>query len=263
MAAAAARYADNPNVVGYFISFANHHSLDWNVQDDVFTWADPLVCPCGKPPPKLCGPIVQDQPAMWIAAGWTEQKMLDVGKELCDYAAEKFPKQNFRMPIGGLTDPRMSTPTSDPNDGNYSQLARDIMAWVETRDYNTRFYPMRQIFLCSWKDGTLYLPPNPIPNFNSQRFIEYMMAIRAWGNGPTPGLSGMQNQWGSGCDLLNHAVGCDSVTCPKPCVMQLALNKAITYNIDALEITGNDPTNSDLYDIIRNGTIAMGGTPRP
>src|SRR5881275_2076497 len=104
-------------------AFANHNTQDWNIQDTIGN----IVCPtCPQPPPTLCGTVALDQPSQWLAAGWTEPTMLEIGKEMCDAAAAAFPNQNIKLPIGGLTDNRMSTPDGDPAHGNYSQLARDI-----------------------------------------------------------------------------------------------------------------------------------------
>src|SRR5437667_12737099 len=85
-------------------AYAKHDTNDWNIQHTLGT----IACPnCPQPPPTLCGNIYVDQPAQWIAAGWTEQQMLQVGKEMCDAAAEAFPNQNIKLPIGGLSDIRM------------------------------------------------------------------------------------------------------------------------------------------------------------
>jgi len=59
--------------------------------------------------------VVVDQVQQWLNAGWTEQAMLQVGKDICDAAAAAFPNQNIKLPIGvtnsilGATDPGHTT----------------------------------------------------------------------------------------------------------------------------------------------------------
>src|SRR5712691_3590160 len=48
IAAAGARYTNNPAIQGFMASFANHHSNDWNIQDTVGVIACP---PCPPPLP--------------------------------------------------------------------------------------------------------------------------------------------------------------------------------------------------------------------
>src|SRR5437667_29124 len=75
IAAAGAKYTSDPAIVAVnMAAFANHDSNDWNIQDTVGT----IHCPhCPQPPPTLCGNIYVDQPAQWIAAGWTDGSYYD------------------------------------------------------------------------------------------------------------------------------------------------------------------------------------------
>ena len=76
IAAMGARYTNDPAIVAVnMAAFANHNTQDWNIQDTVGT----INCPsCPQPPPTLCGDNYVDQPSQWLAAGWTEQRMLQV-----------------------------------------------------------------------------------------------------------------------------------------------------------------------------------------
>src|SRR5256712_12039334 len=100
---------------------------------------------CPQPPPTLCGNIYVDQPAQWIAAGWTEQLMLQVGKEMCDAAAAAFPNQNIKLPIGGVSDLPKSFTDPGPHNSTYTTLLRDIGNYV-------------------YGKASLGIPPPPYPN---------------------------------------------------------------------------------------------------
>jgi len=276
IAAAGAHYTNDPAIVATnAATFANHHSNDWNIQD----WVGSVQCPrCPQPPPTLCGTQIVDQVQQWMDAGWTEQQMLRVGKEICDAAAAAFPNQNIKLPIGGLTDNRMSTPDGDPAHGNYTQLARDIENYVygnadlgiPPQPYANRFYMQRNVFTATWKNGDYY--DTYTPPFEAEAYIKYMIrnhAKPANAGGLTPGQAGLQMIASA---TLGPTTGCRlgggdgngpcGPTCPPVCVMQTALDIARTYNTDFIEIFAQDAQNPDFYAMITAATIAMGGTPR-
>jgi hypothetical protein len=124
IAAMGARYTNDPAIVAVnMASFANHNTQDWNIQDTIGN----IVCPrCPLPPPTLCGSIIVDQPSQWLAAGWTEPQMLQIGKEMCDAAAAAFPNQNIKLPMGGL-----DITFCDLSGGTYTTLCPDIENYVE------------------------------------------------------------------------------------------------------------------------------------
>ena len=78
IAALGARYTNDPAIVAVnMAAFANHNSQDWNILDTIGT----VHCPsCPVPPPELCGNVNLDQPSQWLAAGWTEAQMLQIGE---------------------------------------------------------------------------------------------------------------------------------------------------------------------------------------
>lgn len=275
-AAVGAHFADNPVVEGYMIQFANHHSQDWNVQDLV----GPITCPgpfcsaiipginCISKVSNLDGTCTAevDQAQQWVDAGWSEELFVACGKEIIDAAALAWPNQRLELPIGGISDSRMAA--------NYSSPAKALIDYVfgdpDTaglgKSFASRFYPTRQIFLASWKDGTFYLA-NP-PGQNSQNYIRWMIAYRARAAGPFPGRASVQNQWGASagppdCLLQGGSDGICGPTCPPACVIQACFDKILTYNLDRIEIIFGDTMNTDFYEIISDATIAMGGTPRP
>jgi hypothetical protein len=274
IAAAGARYARDPAIVVVnMAAFANHNTQDWNVQDTVGT----IRCPrCPQPPPTLCGTINVDQPAQWLAAGWTEQRMLQVGKEMCDAAATAFPNQTIKLPIGGLEDRLASTDPGHTN-GTYTTLCRDIEDYVygnasrgiPPRPYANRFYMQRNTVDANWGDGRQY--DTYTPGVDSPRYIKYMIrthAKPASAGGLTPGQAGLQMVSAA---MLGDATNCRQgggpdgpcgPNCDPVCVMQTSLDVATTYNTDFIEIWPQDGANPDFYPMIRAATIEMGGRPR-
>jgi len=124
--------------VAVVAQFANHNSNDWNIQDTIGT-----IGPCHDG-----NTYTVNQPAQWIAAGWTIQKMFDVGTQILDTTAASFPNQLIKHPIGGLAD-ELVQPFLDPDSG-YGSLAKMIVDYVATRPYDNRFYPQRNIVDANW-----------------------------------------------------------------------------------------------------------------
>lgn len=253
IAAMGARYTNHPNVVAVnMAAFCNHNSQDWNVLDYIGS----IQCPtCPQAPPKLCGLQTGfDQPAQWIAAGWTEQVMLQIGKEICDACAVAFPNQNLKLPIGGISDHRMAT--------NYSLLARDIENYIygnvtlgiPPRPYAGRFFMQRNTLDASWQPGSHW--DTNIPGFDAENYIKYMIRKHH-------PQSGLQNV----ADATNHAsrLGQGYTGCPgfdPVCVVQTAIDVAISFGVTFYEVFPQDGGNPAFYNMIKAGTIAMGGIPR-
>ncbi len=274
IAAFGAHYTNDPAIVATnAAAFANHNSNDWNIQDFVGT----VRCPsCPQPPPTLCGSQTVDQVQQWLDAGWTEAKMLRVGKEIIDAAAAAFPNQNIKLPIGGLTDNRMSTPDGDPAHGNYTQLARDIENYVygnadlgiPPQPYANRFYMQRNTVTATWKEGPYY--DTYTPPFTVDAYIKYMIrnhAKPADVGGLTPGQAGLQMIAAAYlCPTSCRIAGGTGDPCApdddRLCVLQAALDIATTYNTDFVEIFAQDAQTPDFYDMITAATISMGGRPR-
>ena len=270
IAAMGAKYTNDPAIVAVnMAAFANHNTQDWNVQDTVGT----IECPgCPQPPPTLCGSIIVDQPAQWLAVGWTEQQMLQIGKEICDAAAAAFPNQNIKLPIGGLDITYL-----DFSGGTYSTLCRDIENYVygnaslgiPPQPYANRFYMQRNTVDANWGDGTQY--DTFTPGFDSERYIKYMIRAHAAPLPPwtTPRQAGLQMVSAASlgdttnCRQGGGPTGPCGPTCDPVCVMQASLDVARTYNTAFIEIWAQDSANPAFYDMIRAATIAMGGTPRP
>ena len=269
IAAAGAKYSNDPAIVAVnMAAFANHNTQDWNIQDTVGI----IPCPhCPQPPPTLCGDIYVDQPAQWLAAGWTEQKMLQVGKEMCDAAAAAFPNQNIKLPIGGL-----NITYSDFSGGTYTTLCRDIENYVYGNEslrippqpYANRFYMQRNTVDANWGGGRQF--DTYTPGFNSPRYIKYMIRAHAHPNPPwtTPRQAGLQMLASAtlgpttNCRQGGGPNGPCGPNCDPVCVMQTSLDVAITYDTAFIEIWPQDAANRDFYAMIRAATIAMGGTPR-
>jgi len=269
IAAAGAKYSSDPAIVAVnMAAFANHDSNDWNIQDTIGT----IACPdCPQPPPTLCGNIYVDQPAQWLAAGWTEQLMLQVGKEMCDAAAAAFPNQNIKLPIGGLD---ITYP--DFSGGTYTTLCRDIENYVygnaslgiPPQPYANRFFMQRNTMAANWTDGSYY--DTYTPGFNGEPYIKYMIRAHAHPNPPwtTPGQAGLQMVGAAtlgattNCRQDGGPTGPCGPTCPPVCVMQASLDVARTYGTDFIEIWTQDAVDPDFYNMVTAATIAMGGTLR-
>jgi len=269
IAAAGAKYTNDPAIVAVNMAcFANHDSNDWNIQDTIGT----IQCPdCPQPPPTLCGNIYVDQPSQWLAAGWTEPQMLQIGKELCDAAAAAFPNQNIKLPIGGL---EITYPAFDG--GTYTTMCRGIQDYVygnaslgiPPRDYASRFFMQRNTVAANWQVGTYF--DTYVPGFNADPYIKYMIRAHAHPNPPwtTPGQAGLQMVAAAtlgavtDCRQGGGPDGPCGPTCDPVCVMQTSLDVARTYGAAFIEIWAQDDVNPAFYDMIKAATIAMGGTPR-
>src|SRR5207237_3060769 len=108
-------------------TFTNHHSNDRNIHDTVGVIAFP---PC--PPPIPCyssSHTTVHQVQQWLDAGWTEQAMLQVGKDICDAAAAAFPNQNIKLPIG-VTNSILGATDRGHTNGTQTTLCRDIEDYV-------------------------------------------------------------------------------------------------------------------------------------
>ena len=269
IAAMGAKYTNDPAIVAVnMAAFANHNSQDWNIQDAI----ENIVCPrCPQPPPTSCGTVAVDQASQWLAAGWSEQRMLNIGKDTCDAAAAAFPNQNIKLPIGGL-----DITYSAFSGGTYTTLCRDIQDYVygnaslgiPPRPYANRFFMQRNTVAANWQVGSYF--DTYIPGFNADPYIKYMIRAHAHPNPPwtTPGQAGLQMvsaaTLGSTTDCRQGGGpdGPCGPTCDPECVMQASLAVATTYNTAFIEIWPQDAANPDFYNMIRAATIAMGGTPR-
>src|SRR6266446_4379387 len=269
IAAAGAKYTNDPAIVAVnMAAFANHDSNDWNIRDTI----GPLVCPtCPQPPPTQCGTITLNQPSQWLAVGWSEPQMVEIGKETCDAAAAAFPNQNIKLPIGGLD---ITYPAFDG--GTYTTMCRGIQDYVygnaslgiPPRDYANRFFMQRNTVAANWQVGTYF--DTYVPGFNADPYIKYMIRAHAHPNPPwtTPGQAGLQMVAAAvlgattDCRQGGGPDGPCGPTCDPTCVMQTSLDVARTYGTAFIEIWAQDSVEPDFYDMIKATTIAMGGTPR-
>jgi hypothetical protein len=279
IAAAGARYSNDPAIVGYIASFCNHNSGDWNIQDTV----DPaFTCPdCGtQGPGQECGPQPLDQPQQWLDAGWTRDKMLTVGQEIMDTVAAAFPRQNIKLPIGGLADAlAMDTPSND----GYSRLARDVELFVygtdgtrsgPARSYADRFYFSRNIVTAGWADGSTYDPPYPPgikPAFGAENYIKFMIRTHGRDYNKVAGLQMVAGATNGGNDCAINGggagvcAGCVPGSVPPDvalCMMTAAIDAAISYDVTFVEVFAIDGGNAAFRQLFIDKTLEMGGTPR-
>ena len=128
--AAGARYASDDAIVAVWASFVNQNSGDWHPQDTVGTVHCPPAPPCVPGPIQQCGDVTVDQVQQWLDAGWQEETMLQVGKEIAQEVAIAWPRQNIKLPVGGLAD---ALAQDTPLENGYSRTAREMVDWVYGR----------------------------------------------------------------------------------------------------------------------------------
>ncbi len=245
------RYANDPAIVAVNAQFINHHSNDWNLLDTIGTIGP---CPDGNT-------YTVNQPAQWIAGGWTIQKMFDVGTQILDTTAESFPTQSIKLPIGGLDD-ALVQPFLGPTSG-YGSLAKMIVDYGSAQPYANRFYPQRNTVDANWGLAST-LDTNP-PGIDSIRYPKLLVWNHTRPDGPTPGQGGLQmvesatDGSTTGCRQGGGPNGPCGPTCDPLCVLQDSLEVSLSYNPSFIEIWPDDGMNPNLYSLIESTTLAMGG----
>lgn len=265
IAAAGARYTNDPAIKATFATFMSRSSMDWG------TFTQVGASPC---PPPNNAPL--DQPQQLLDAGWTRALMLQIGKEIVDAVAVAFPNQCLKLPIGAIKDNRLNQTSPDPLGGlaNQTTLAREITDYVygntslgiPARPYANRFYISRNTFAVPSPTAP-ELIANP-PPVTSENYIFKMILDKS----PNSGLQ-----------TVDAASRCrDGQVCrqngSQPCinalqVMTNSLDEMRTYGTTWLECFTQDGQNvtvypayngrTTFYQLMRDTTIAMGGTPRP
>jgi hypothetical protein len=246
------RYANDPAIVAVGAQFANHNSNDWNVQDTVGT-----IGPChdGKS-------YDVNQPLQWTNAGWTIQKMLDVGEEILDATAAAFPNQSIKHPIGGLAD-GLVVPFLGPDSG-YGSLAKLIVDYVATTSYANRYFPQRNTVDANWGVASTLDPPND-PSVKSIRYPKKLVWDHTRPDGPTPKQGGLQmvssatDGSTTACRQGGGPTGPCGPNCDPLCVLQASLEVSLTFYTSFIEIWPDDAMNEDLYPLVESTTVAMGG----
>ncbi len=252
IAAAGEHYSADPDIVAVFASFANHNSLDWNVQDFVGDLPD---CPNGET-------THVDQPKQWLDVGWTRAAMLQVGKDIVNAVAAAFPTKCIKLPIGGL-DVSLANTSPDPRGGagNYSTLAYEITAYVygdptasppiPAQPYADRFYVQRNTVADTWG-----VPVADPPPYSAEGYIKYMIYQHAPQSGlQTVTSASMCIPDGYTPCRLHGSQPCTSIAA----VMQAAINVMVGYHTDFIELWTQDAATPLFYQMVADATIAMGG----
>ena len=246
------RYANDPAIVAVTTQFFNHHSSDWNTLDTIGT-----IGPCGDGKT-----YTVNQPQQWIDAGWTIQKVQDVGTQILDAAAAAFPNQSIKLPIGGLAD-ELVQPFLGPDSG-YGSLAKIIVEYVATKPYANRFYPQRNTVSSNWGTGPSLDPPDE-PTIDGPRYPQKLVWDHSRPDGATPKHGGLQMV---GCATDGATTNCRQgggptgpcgPACNPVCVLHTSLDVSLTYNTSFIEIWAQDAMNPNLYSIAESTTLAMGG----
>ncbi len=223
--AAGARYANNPTVVAVMASFANTYTNDWTVPHDVG-----YISGCG---------VTVDQVTDWLNAGYTTDKMLNVGKEIIDTTAEAFPNQALKLPIAQ---------TADGLDGVSTDLAEQIINYAYSK-YPDRFFAQRNALSTKTSGANSTAVKNALPG-TSQYIYKLLRDHR-----PMIGLQMLAAA--SNGDTDNCRQNNNVSPCPPYDVLLHSVNIGLAYNPRFLEYWNEDSANPDLYDVFTYATQTM------
>jgi hypothetical protein len=225
IAAAGARYASNPIVVGVNTSFANWSNQDWSVPNVVGIDSD-------------CGGVMLNQVQQWQAAGYTTQKMLAAGEQTIDTIALAFPAQGLKLAIHG---------TAAALDGTLTTLTQTILNYDYTK-YPTRFFAQIDFLSALTPLATDLSVASASPNTDLYLYkllnqfspqIGFQMLSNATNNGGNCRLNG------------------GTFPCPPQQVLQNVINIVDTYSPTFLEFANVDATNPALFSIIQGPGAAV------
>ena len=223
--AAGERYADNPDIVGVMVSFANANSNEWHVPHAVGDVCDTQV----------------DQVQDWLDAGYTTTKMLDAGKETIDAWADAFPGQALKLPIA---------PTHRDLDGSITELAELIV------DYGYATYPDR--FFAQMNGLSTKIPyaddpdiVNAIPD-TPPYFMKLLLD-----HSPQIGLQMLAGA--SNGDTDNCRLNGKKSPCPPVDVLQETVEIGLSYHPSYIEYWYVDAENPELRPVLQYANQMMEG----
>jgi hypothetical protein len=215
IAAAGARYATNPLVVGVNVSFANWYTYDWNV---------PTFMGTGP------GGAALDQLQQWIGAGYTIQKMLTAGEQTIDATAAAFPTQALKLPIHG---------DNAALDGTNTALATQVLNYGFTK------YPTRFIAEIDYLSTTMQ-PAGSSKVVNASPATDYYLLKLLTLYSPEIGV---QTQFAATNGMGNCGLNGGASPCPDFQTLQNALIVGQSYNPAYVEVFPQDATNPALASL--------------
>ena len=205
------KYSSDNEIVGVMTSFANTYSCEWNIPHVRTSY-------CGG------ANLWQD----WLDAGYTHEKMLNIGKEIIDTTANAFPNQNLKLPIAE-TNKEIS-------------LAEDILVYAYGK-YSDRFYAQANKLS---KDVSL-ADDNPDAVHNLIKQYSPNVGLQM--------IASATNCESDGCRLNGKVCPCGS----SAKILREVIDIGLSYNPSFIEYWEIDSKNLVLYDEMEYATEEMGG----
>jgi hypothetical protein len=221
------RYANDPAIVGVTVAFANANTDDWGVPHED---RRALRAECG---------IDFDNQQEWLQAGYSNEKMLDIGKDLLDTTASAFPRRELDLPIGIHGRPLRG-----------AELLDQFISYGRKR-YSDRFYvQMNRLDSAS--------PVIDDPQVDaSAPYGPFALYQHLKQNAPFIGLqmlAAASNGAKDHCTQNHH-----DAPCPPREVMRKSLDIALSYHPAFVEVWDVDAQNSELASLLTNATLRTGG----
>jgi hypothetical protein len=178
-----------------------------------------------------------DQVSQWLAAGYTDGKMLSAIQQIMDTTAAAFPHQTLKLSID-LTSPAL--------DGAGSTLA------LEALDYGYREYAGRFVGQLNYLSTHSPAATSPTlgQNASSLNYIYYLLEQHS-------GQVGFQLLASATDGPTNGYAENGGVAAPAAAVLQSALGTGLTYVPMFLEYWTTDAINPALDTVIQDATASM------
>ena len=226
------QFSANPNVQIIQVGFANYYTGDWSIPDAV-----------GNQPG--CNNVYVDQVQQWLNAGYTFDKLLNVGKEIVDLTAASFPTKALKMPI--------SNSPAALDGGSKTAMPEAIVNYIYASKYKKRFFLQRNTLNSN------------VPLANSSDVIEakpagsnYVYKLLTFHPAGFQMLDAVANGEGNGCRMTGGVPPCEAIP-----TLDKIKPIAETYNPYFVEFWKADAIDPTLYPQISDLTQNIGGTLRP
>lgn len=228
IAAAGNRYADNSNVVGVMVSFANAFTNDWYVPNAVGNY-------CGKEMNQIQG---------WLDKGYSTEKMLDAGKRTIDAWAAAFPGKALKLPI---------RVTHKLLDGTAFNLAERIISYGYAT-YPETFYAQFN----SLNASTPYASSSRVVGADSNS-NDYILKLLT----QYPRRIGLQMLAAASNGIYDQCRQNAGVSpCPPYDVLMMSVVRGLSYSPAYIEFWREDVEREDFKDILQYANDGMGFAPK-
>jgi len=223
-------FKDRKEIVAVVVNFANFMTDDWNIQSKV----KETECKDSN------GNFIKvDQVQDLLDAGYTPDKMLEIGKEILSTAAEAFPNNFIKLPIGPQA--------AELGNGSKTFLAEKIVEWgkenlpnrliIEIHNVNTAHVKYEDL-----SEDDLKQPYNQL----------YKMVGDAAPYNAMQMVSAAVNLQKDGCRLNSKQSPCEKLG-----TYQKAIDIALSYKANRIEIWAGDGRDHELNSINIKAKEAM------